>query len=626
MNLSTKQREVVESTDKYICVVAGAGSGKTRTLIERIRFLIESNRQGERVLAITFSNKAANELKERLLLSYTQSELSELVYVGTIHSFCMDIISQRSTSIGLPNDLHIFEGYEDRIGIFKTALMNIPQLRTQYADYQGNLDMQRVRDLFEKFGKAKRNLKFPEDYPQSPMIQRLYQDYKDLMLSQNAIDFDDILLYAYRILIEKPSIARIYHRIYKHICVDEAQDLNKAQYSVIKAIAGNSASVLMVGDPNQSIYGFNGSSPQFMCDFFIREFQAIEYSLDENYRSSQKVIEAAKVIEPSFEMTGILPIVGEFTVQRFANEAEEANWIVEKVSSLLTGGHSDIEGTTCVPEKCAVLARNRYVFSILEEALKEKGIEYNLRVSSNRDMLSESPFIKIFDLGLRLIMNPQDIIHFEEMKGAIGLSQSKQSSFGELRDSQVFYTALGEKGAEALNCAWNIITKEQQNFRFNEALEVLKEYSTPSDSDLDDNEYSMMYNDCLAWDNRWRLYTRSTTVDERSLAHMMRAIALGVTSIPTEVGITLSTVHMSKGLEFDVVFIIGLNEGVFPDYRALNDESQLAEEQHNMFVSITRSKRLCYLSYPAQRLMPWGKVRMQSPSRYVQLLAEHFED
>jgi len=623
MNLSDKQKQVVESNEKYMCVIAGAGSGKTRTLTERIKRLISENKRGERVLAITFSNKAANELKERLLQSYSQNELNELVYVGTVHNFCMDIVSQRATSIGLPNELHIFESFEDRFEIFKTALVNIPQMKARYTDSNGILNSKKVREIFDKFEGAKRSLKFPKDYLDRPLTQRLYQDYNDLMLSQNAIDFDDILLYAYRILMEKPAVARIYHRVYKHICVDESQDLNRAQYSVIKAIAGESASLLMVGDPNQSIYGFNGSSPEYMCKSFSDDFNVVQYKLDENYRSSQKVIEAAKVIEPTFEMKGVLPIIGEVNIQSFQDEEEEAKWITDMINSLLQNGHYDIEETKCTLEQCVVLARNRYIFSTLEGLFKELGVNYNLRVSANKNMLSESSFFRVFDLGLRLIMNSLDVLHFEEMKSVLGTQFTGHKSFDELRTSQEFKCAFEEQGAQVLNYAWNSLEKYQQNFNFDKTLELLSDYCQPSESILNENELSLLYNDYLAWEERWNLYVKNSSLDNRSLAHMMRTIALGVTNASNESGVTLSTIHMSKGLEFDVVFIIGLNEGVFPDYRALDNDSQLAEEQHNMFVSITRSKRLCYLSYPTQRLMPWGDTRVQKPSRYVQKLLKH---
>ena len=618
MDLSIKQLQIVESTDKYMYVLAGAGSGKTRTLTERIIKLLENSKSGERVLAITFSNKAANELKDRLLQFFSKEKLSEQVFVGTIHNFCMELVLQRGTSIGLPEDLHIFESFEDRFEIFLTALDNVPQMKAKYQNASGKIvDQKGMRTLFEQLSKAKRDFKFPSNYSAKPLSQRLYQEYNDLMLAQSAIDFDDILLYAYRILSEKTSIARIYQRIYKHICVDEAQDLNKSQYSVIKAIAGDASSILMVGDPNQAIYGFNGSSSRYMCSDFPKDFPAKKYVLFENYRSSQSVISAAKIIEPSFEMVGQLPIKGEFEICSFEDESTESSWVVQCLLDLFSSGHPDVEGGRVSPEQCAVLARNKYVFSSLAHVLNEQNLDYNLKVSTSQGLLSESLFFKIFDLGLRLLMNKNDSIHFIEMLGLIGKNIGDVSTFEDFRNSTFLDVAIGKNGVLTLNSVWNLVTGTTGSFRFNKAIEVFASYCENENNFSDDNERSLIYNDYLAWKGRWNLYVKSSSVEDRSLAHMMRSIALGVTNITKESGITLSTVHMSKGLEFDVVFIIGLNEGVFPDYRAISDKEKLDEEQHNMFVAITRSKRLCYLTYPLNRVMPWGDSKKQLPSRYI---------
>ena len=617
MNLSTKQLQIVEAADKYIYVIAGAGSGKTRTLTERIVRTLSQSKRGERVLAITFSNKAANELRERLLQSYTESQLNDLVYVGTVHNFCMEIVLQRGSAIGLPEDLHIFESVEDRFEIFRTALDNVPQMKAKYLNQEGKVNSKGIRELFDLLSKAKRDFKFPSDYSEKPLSQRLYQEYNDLMLAQNAIDFDDILLYAYRILAEKPSIARIYQRMYKHICVDEAQDLNKAQYSVIKTIAGEATAILMVGDPNQAIYGFNGSSSCYMCKDFPNDYGAKKYELIDNYRSSHEVIEAAKKIEPSFAMEGQLPIQGELASFVFEDEQAEAIWISQKIDELLQNGHPDVDGGKILPDQCAILARNRYVFSALTKLFDEQNREYNIRVSANQGLFSESVFFKLFDLGLRIIMNKCDILHLSEMINLMGATSNTIKTYDELKESPLLINLFGKNGAAAINLAWDIIQSSNRQFKFDKALEILGTYCESSIHFSDDNERSLVYNDYLAWKERWVKYVRASSIEDRTITHMMRSIALGITNVSNETGITLSTVHMSKGLEFDVVFIMGLNEGVFPDYRALNDSKQLDEEQHNMFVSITRSKRLCYLSYPLVRVMPWGDSRAQKPSRYL---------
>jgi DNA helicase-2/ATP-dependent DNA helicase PcrA len=623
MNLSKKQQEIVSCHDQYCYVVAGAGSGKTRTLTEYIRRLLSENKRGEKVLAVTFSNKAANELEERLLQSYTKYELQERVYVGTIHNFCMELVLQRGTTIGLSSDLHIFETYEDRLAIFMEALDYVPQMKEKCIKSNGSFDSTKVRSYFDSLSKAKRNFKFPADYTARPQSQLLYQEYNNRMLAQNAIDFDDILLFAYRILSEKEAVARIYQRIYKNICVDEAQDLNRSQYEVIKAIAGTSANIFMVGDPNQAIYGFNGSSPKFMMSKFPKEYEATKFELLENFRSARTIIDAAKKIEPSFNMNGQLPIIGELLISTFPNEEEEAKWIIEKLKTLLQNGHPDIEGNGIDLAQCAVLARNRYVFSKLEELLKTQGIDYYLRTSSSQGVSSESTMFKVFDLSLRLIINPKDALHLSEIQKLLADVSNTIISFEDLCQSVFLERSLGKSATEVLMLVWSLLVKQQTKFGFDKVLSILEQYCNSQSNFNNDEERLLATKDNEAWKDRWKTYSKNSSIEDRSLSHMMRSIALGVTSISQEHGLTLSTVHMSKGLEFDVVFIMGLNEGTFPDYRALQDNDQLGEERHNMFVSITRSRRLCYLTGSLEKLMPWGGIKKQKPSQYLLDLGLH---
>lgn len=622
MKLSEKQQEIADSDAKYCCVVAGAGSGKTRTLTEHIKTLLSRGKRGEKVLAVTFSNKAANELKERLLRSFSEEEIGEKVYVGTIHNFCLALVLQRGHSIGLNSDLHIFDDYNDRFKIFVEAVESIPRARMKYVEPDGSLDSKRLRSTFDSFSKAKRNLRFPSDYESQPLTQMLYQEYNNRMITQNVMDFEDILLYAYRILSEKSSIADIYQRIYRNICVDEAQDLNKAQYEVIKAIAGESSGIFMVGDPNQAIYGFNGSSSDYMLNAFYADYpNVVTYELLENYRSSQAVIDAAKKIEPSFVMTGVLPIRGEVAVKSFDDESSEAEWVVKKLRELIEGGHPDIEGTEIPLSQCAVLARNRYVFKELEGKLAEFGIDYYLRTSATQGFGSESSFFKLFDLGLRLIVNPKDTLHLVEFKEYIDEDLSLEKTFQEMSSSTALSEVLGKHASQIISSAWSLLM-DATTFKFNIVLKDLEAFCDDSGSFNNDQERLLTIEDLHNWQHIWEKYYTRTNLEERSLAHMMRSIALGLTDDMNkdESGLTLSTVHTSKGLEYDVIFIIGLMEGVFPDYRAIQNEEQLSEERHNMFVAITRSRRLCYLTFSKTKVMPWGDTKVQYPSRYINQL------
>ena len=246
----------------------------------------------------------------------------------------------------------------------------------------------------------------------------VYRDYNDRLASQGAIDFDDILLLAYRILTELPQVARLYTRMYRYVCVDEAQDLNETQYALIRVLAADNGNVLMVGDANQAIYGFNGSDRRFMLESFPADFRVTTHELRENYRSAKAVIRAANALYPESIDETQAPLNGLCEVQALDREDAEAEWIVAKIRALLDlGSHADIDGQISL-DRMAVLARNRYVFGPLESRLEADGIpHYWRRTGSSGDL--ESDFGRAFDLGLRLLVNPRDRLHRGQLCGLL---------------------------------------------------------------------------------------------------------------------------------------------------------------------------------------------------------------
>jgi len=622
ITLSDTQKKVVDYDGGNLIVIAGAGSGKTRVLTERIKRLISTLKKGEKVLAITFSNKATEELRERLIKTVGEERLNECAYIGTTHKFCLDIVTSRGSVIGLPDELHICESFNDRLQIFKEAIENIPEFKAKYVTNNVSDNEKQIKGLLEQLSAAKRNLKSARDYEQKPLVKGLFEEYEYLLLQQGVIDFDDILRYSYQILTERESIARLYQKIYKYICVDEAQDLNKAQYEVIKAIAGDTAVITMVGDPNQSIYGFNGSDSKYLEKIFKKEYNAEEITLVENYRSSKKVIEAAMKIENSLQIYGVCKYDGEFEISEFSNEQEEAKYIASKIKYLIENGHSDVENNIITLEKCAIIARNRYVFKYVEELFTENNIEYTLKVSAKGSFASESDFIKAFELGIRLLVNKKDKIHLNELSNLMNLRKS-YANFEELR-TEIDLSTNWKVMLQKLNIAWDILCRNENEIKFQAAIAELRDFiDSRSDSiNIDEHEKLLISEDLEQWKSNWNIFGRNSSPGERSLGNFVRSVSLGNTFTPVDKGVVFTTVHMSKGLEYDVVFIMGLNEGIFPDYRAINsynnynDEKQLIEEKHNIFVAITRSKRLCYLTYPLSKTTPWG-IKPQSPSRYI---------
>ena len=606
MKLSQKQQQIVNHKDGALLVEAGPGSGKTRVLIERIKCLLASTKRGK-VLALTFSNLAADEMKDRLAEDQFFEDQIERATVGTIHSFCLDLVQSRGNLIGLNSDMVLFENEEDRRAVLKDVFMRNSHLKDFLAQYEDKGQvMQRILQLITE---QKRKFVFSDDCAVKDPFPLIYSEYNQKLLEQNAMDFDDILFFAYRILIENPSVVRMYNSLYRYICIDEAQDLNFAQYQVVKALCGeNFNNVMMVGDANQSIYGFNGSDSRFMTKCFVADFSPIVYKLNENYRSAKRIVEFANRLEHYDSITNYV-YEGELAASRLADEENEAKYIADKVEQLMQDGHPDVEGSITA-DRIAVIARNRYVFAHLEQELLSRNIPFFFKKNS-AGIENESDYMKVFDLAIRILINKKDYVHLTQLRKIISSSKavelSKENGMSILREVLI-HTAY-ENMLPALECL------EKETLNFGNALSLLDTVL----SDFDDDERYLVSMDIQQWKKHWNKYCMLVPKENRTLTSFRNQISLGKTKeIEVNSGISLLTAHMSKGLQFDVVFIMGLSEGTFPDYRAVKGgNAELSQEMNNMYVAVTRAKRLCYMTYPAKKRMPWGDVKSQMPSRYI---------
>lgn len=618
INLSDDQRKIVDSDEKYIVVLAGPGSGKTRVMTEKMVRASAKLKNGEKVLAITFSNKATEELRDRLNQALGVEEVSEKAYVGTIHSLCSTIISSFGYLIGLPENLQICDKFDDRYKIFVDSLHNVPTIEKKIKQISDDKKRrQAILDYMEFISEQKQNLRFASEYEIGSEAYSLFFEYDEALLKQSLLDFDDIVRYAYRILVENVNVAKIYKTIYKEIFVDEAQDLNYSQYTIIKLFAGDDNKIIMVGDPNQAIYGFAGASTSFITTIFPKEFNATKYSLAENFRSARKVIAAANIVKKDSIEKCVYALEGDFQVCSFENELREAQWVVNQITKLHNQGHGDLEEHYLRYENCTVIARNRYVFNTLREVLEKEKITYCLKVSPRGSFSSESDLMRAFELGIRLYANEKDTIHLRELQDIV-----KCSTFSTIREF-VVSTDLSSKWqliAKYLYSAWTrLYTNNDHDVNVSSALSEIRQYFTHPNLAPSDDERFLIEEDIKLWENNWKIYIQNSVTGERIFLNFVRNVSLITNNSPISNGITLSTVHMAKGLEFEVVFVIGANEGVFPDYRASYDPSgnQMEEERHSFVVAITRAKRLCYVTFPRQRMMPWGGIKVQLPSRFI---------
>jgi len=381
----------------------------------------------------------------------------------------------------------------------------------------------------------------------------------------------------------------------------------------MRALCGpNYRNVMMVGDPKQAIFVWNGANPKYL-DLFEEDFGAKKIIMNENFRSSQVVVKAAKALAPEYEVDGQPSIGGSIKLIEGDDEKQEATLVIDYIQNLMKLGHEDIEGPITL-EKCALLGRNRYVLATIEDELRELRWAYYKQLSTQHE--SESSLLQDFEVGLRILANPRDVIHLGLLFKRWKIKEDFPS-FSDIPSDGLELLAILEKeklekDQDAVIKALESMEWEEQGFKFSKALDCLYKYAEKKDLP---EETALIMEDINTWRRHWDSYLRSQPGGRHSLTSFLGQVALGTTQQPRQEGLALLTVHSSKGLEFDVVVVMGMAEGTFPDYRAKGPALQ--EEKRNAFVAVTRSKRLLVFSYPKSKMMPWGSVRRQKASRYL---------
>lgn len=604
INLSSIQQHIVDLNDGSFLVLASAGSGKTRVLTERIKRVSESS--DGKILAITFTNKAAAEIRERLGSS---DRIKKNVFVGTFHSFCQSILELRFKLLGYNRMPHIFEEDSDRIELIKQAIKTVPYFESIYSDLEPKKKNEYTYNALQFISTVKREVLSAEELALNSgndEYKYLFDTYQDILKSNNAIDFDDIIRLVYELFTNNESVANLYRKSYSYVCIDECQDLNKLQYYFLKSFCGNIVkNVMMVGDPNQSIYGFNGSTSTYMQEDFVLDFNAKVITLNENYRSSKKVIKASNVIMDLKVEPLNYVIEGIFEIYPAQNEIDEAEFVLNKIDELINlKYHNDIEGEITYG-KISILARNKFVFKHLEESLIKKKIPYYFK-SGNTGIKFSSSSMKVFDLFFRIKINPLDKLHQKRLEDILKVSDIYNLS--EI-DKSKFPIASRIK---------EIVDEASIDNLHLKIAELMNFFET---TNMDDDEKKMTIDELN--DFSYQLIQYKKQYIKPTLEGFKSAIALGSTNISNakENGVCLSTVHTMKGQESEIVFLIGMDEGTFPDYRAVNKGGEeLQQEKNNTYVAFTRAKRFLYVTYPKKRLMPWGDYKSRTISRFLKPL------
>ncbi|MFK5970468.1 MAG: ATP-dependent helicase, partial [Candidatus Marithrix sp.] len=510
IELSEQQKKIVFAEDIAIYVKTSAGSGKTRVLTERVRYLLTKTKK--KILALTFTNKAGEEIKERLS---DISEIEKRTFIGTFHGFCQYMLENHGYLIGLTRMPHIFEN-EARLKLIEQAINQTPSYAGKYTRQDKKDQTNHCYQILNFISKVKRELIDDNDLGQHTDDENrvlLYKNYQDILRTQNAMDFDDLLLFAYKLLIYHPKIAALYHRNFFAICIDEAQDLNNAQYKFLIALTnGEFTNIMMVGDPNQSIFHFNGSSPDYMDKQFVHDFKPVVIKLTENYRSAKKILEAAKKIIPTAEYIPGTVKEGIFEIQSFEDENCEAEWVMNKIKYLLAlNKHNDIEGEI-ICEKIAVLARNKYIFNQLANKLNKLKEEIPFYYKMTPGTIQfESDLMKIFELALKVKINPHDILHKQQLLNRLKIAENMDldNAIPLITDELtknliILVTELHKDG--------NNLKRTLENFKNELTIE-------------DENEKNMIFNEIDELLKHWHNYAKKT--NNKSLHQFKNSMAQG---------------------------------------------------------------------------------------------------
>ena len=639
--LNEQQLRAVTAPPGQTLVVAGAGSGKTRVLVSRVAWLIgEQKVPPMAIMAVTFTNKAAREMKERLT---AQTGLpTRYMWIGTFHALCARLLRMESRYLEpISGDFNIYDSGESN-ALMKKCLAGL-----------GLNEDKRFHPaaVLNAISEAKNRLLSPSDYAAAAAndwqgtVAQLYRAYQRRLLDNNAYDFDDLLMQTALLLRREPQVLAHYRARFAHILVDEYQDTNHSQYQLVRLLAGEQGNLFVVGDPDQSIYRWRGADIGNILDF-ARDYPAcLEIQLTENYRSRQNILDAANALiannlnrKPK-ELFSARGAGEKIRLHQATDDREEAYFIVDNIARLQSGGFRLSD--------CAVLYRTHSQSRVLEDQCRRFNLPY--RVYGGMKFY-ERKEVKDTLAYLRFLANPRDTealnrIYNEPKRGIGKASWEKLAlqaavydiSVAELMQTPERITDLAPAAARNLRSLAGQINgwrEYAQTASMKELLQRLWQESGYRDmlAVLPDGAERLeileeLYNTAAAFDEEFEeIAALSEEEHIQPLTAFLGQLALATDMDDTEEQadyLTLMTLHAAKGLEFPVVFIAGLEEGLLPHQRVIlyGDEGELEEERRLCYVGITRAKERLFLSLAARRLR-YGEYEPSCPSRFLAEITE----
>ena len=622
-DLNPMQRRAAETLEGPVLILAGAGSGKTRTLTYRVANLLEHGVKAWHILALTFTNKAAREMRERIE-RLAGADAGE-AWIGTFHSICCRILRRDIEKLGYERSFTIYDD-DDQQRVIKAVLKEL--------------------DIDEKFlppkavsadiSDAKNRLLSPDEWLQkrggdyrSQKTHDVMTRYEQRLRAANALDFDDLLVKTLQLFVEHPPVLEYYQSRFQYVHVDEYQDTNYAQYQLVSLITRKSRNLCVVGDDDQSIYGWRGADIRNILDFEKDFPDATVIKLEQNYRSTANILDAANQIIAHNEGRKEKELWTEdgegekITLYAAADERDEAAWICQRIRQLQRGGtpYGSI----------AILYRMHALSRVLEETLMRAGIPYHVyggtRFYDRREVRDVLAY-------LRVIQNPADDISLSRIinvpKRAIGDSTVEQLTQYARQNNMSLYAAvaappdtLASRARKSVNDFSSLIVSlllAKETLPLSEFVQKV----------IDDSGLIAQYQKEENEENQARIenireFMGAVTEfeqksEDKSLFAFLENVAL-VTELDNQDSapsfVTMMTLHSAKGLEYDAVFMSGMEEGIFPSARAMQEDNRVEEERRLCYVGVTRARKLLHLSY-ARRRMLFNQMQFNAPSCFLQ--------
>ena len=612
-NLNKEQIEAVKTIDGPVLVMAGAGSGKTKVLTTRIAYLIEEGIPSYNILAITFTNKAAAEMRDRV--SNLIGDVSS--FIGTFHSLGVRIIRENHDVLGLPNNFTIIDS-DDTNTIIKKLLKEMNLDSKQYSPSYVRNRISFIKNQMLTDGELDRLFNTPMD----KVVVEVYHRYNNKLKTSASVDFDDLLLLPVNLFKERKDILEYYQDKYRYILIDEYQDTNPVQYKLSVMLSNKYKNIFVVGDMNQSIYAFRQADFRNISNF-EKDFKGAKViKLEHNYRSTNNILSAAnEVIKHNTERKDLKLFSDngdgvKIKYMRAYDEKHEIALVIDEIKHLLSEGYKN--------EDIAILYRTNAQSRAIEDVFLAKGIPYKVFGSYYFYNRKE---IKDLISYLRLIYNPHDEISLRRV------INTPKRGIGESAIAAI------EERAKQQNISMFDALETRKELEFKEIIEdLIKRSESLSLTELIDEvlersgmkkelESSKALEDEIRLENLMEVKSITASFEERTgsanLGDFLEEVSLiADISNHTEDGdvVTLMTIHSAKGLEFPVVFLVGMEEGLFPHNMSLM-ENNLEEERRLCYVGITRAKERLYLTN-AKRRMLYGKDNMNMPSRFISEIDE----